>query len=99
MAKNTAKNKHIYIVNRVISGMYPSLESSYHFDEAEAAEAFEAFKTGVDIDPELIELVELDAGTLSTTTITSFEGTIDDLEDEDTDTDDEDEGIVEGEPE
>jgi hypothetical protein len=98
MAKNTAKNKHIYIVNRVISGMYPSLESSYHFDEAEAAEAFEAFKAGVDIDPELIELIKLDPVTLDATHRAGWEGTIDDLNDDDEESD-EDDWIVEGKPE
>ena len=90
--------KPIYIVNRVQSGMYPTLESSYHFDEAEAAEAFEAFKEGVDIDPELIELIKLDPVTLDATTISGWEGTIDDLNDDDEESD-EDDWIVEGKPE
>ncbi len=91
----------IYIINRAIGGMYPRIDSSYHHDEAEAAEAFEQFKQDVGDDPELIELIRLDTETLDGTYITGWEGTSEDVEDEDQeDSDDaaEDDWIVEGKP-
>lgn len=73
----------IYIVNHATSGPYTQSFSSYHHTEVEAAEAFEKCKASVGEDPYLIELIRLDTVTLDATTITGWEGTIDDLEEDD----------------
>jgi hypothetical protein len=94
----------VYIVNRVISGMYPGLNSEYYSRSEEAAEAFEKFKEDVGDDPELIEIVELDTVSLTASTITGWEGTAEDItfpvdEEEEADYIGEDEDwIVEGKP-
>jgi len=87
----------IYIVNVSVGGYYVEQHSYYHRTESEAQESFEECKASVGDDPTLIELVRLDTETLDVTTITGWEGTFDDLEDEDG-YDDEDDGICEGVP-
>ena len=73
----------IYIVNHTTGGYYTQNFSSYHHTEAEAAEAFEKCKASVGEDPYLIELIRLDTATLEATTITGWEGTFEDFEEED----------------
>jgi len=49
-------------------------------------------KASVGEDPTIIELVRLDTETLDATTITGWEGTFDDLDEEDAEGDEEEEG-------
>jgi len=72
----------IYIVTSVRGGYYTDMRASYHHSELEAAESFEACKAAVGEDPALVELVRLDTETLEAVTITGWEGTMDDLDDE-----------------
>ena len=72
----------IYIVNVVRGGYYTDMRASYHRSELEATESFEACKAAVGEDPALVELVRLDTETLEAVTITGWEGTMDDLDDE-----------------
>jgi len=80
----------IYIVNVSVGGYYIGQYSYYHRSEGEAVDSFEECKASVGEGPTIIELVRLDTETLDATTITGWEGTIDDLDEED--------GIVEGAP-
>ena len=92
----------IYIVNVSVGGYYVEQHSYYHRTESEAQESFEECKASVGDDPTAIELVRLDTETLEAVTITCWEGTFDDLDEEMEDGeegfDDEDDGIVEGAP-
>lgn len=72
----------IFIVNHSISGPYAQCFSSYHHTENEASDAFEECKASVGEDPCLIELIRLDTESLEATTITGWEGSSFDLEDE-----------------
>lgn len=72
----------IYIVNVARGGYYTEQRSYYHHTEIEAAESFEGCKAAVGDDPTAIELVRLDTETLEAVTITGWEGTALDLEDE-----------------
>ena len=87
----------IYIVNVSVGGYYVDQHSYYHRSESEAVESFEECKASVGDDPTVIELVRLDTETLEAVSITGWEGTFDDLDEEDG-YDDEDDGIVEGAP-
>jgi hypothetical protein len=87
----------IYIVNVSVGGYYTEQHSYYHRTESEAQESFEECRASVGDDPTVIELVRLDTETLEAVTITGWEGTFDDLDEEDG-YDDEDDGIVEGAP-
>jgi len=87
---------NVYIVNHTIGGYYVENHSSYHLTEAEAQEAYDESMESVGEDPNAIELIRLDTETLKATTLKSWEGTIDDLEESEDDY--EDEGIVEGAP-
>ena len=84
----------IFIVNHTTGGFYTSTSSSYHRTEEDAAITFEECKDSVGEDPACIELIRLDTETLEATTITGWEGNIEDLEDEE----DDDDWIVEGKP-
>jgi hypothetical protein len=93
----------IYIVNVSVGGYYVEQNSYYYRSESEAAESFEECKASVGDDPTVIELVRLDTETLEAVTITGWEGTFDDLDEEGLEDgeegfDDEDDGIVEGAP-
>jgi hypothetical protein len=71
----------IYIVNHSISGgSYVENYSSFHHTEAEAVASFEESKASAGEDPYLIELIVLDTETLDATTITGWEGSIEDYE-------------------
>lgn len=72
----------IYIVNHSIGGAPTQLFSSYHHTESEAADAFDDYKSSVGMDYCLIELIRLDTETLDATTITGWEGSSDDIEEE-----------------
>jgi hypothetical protein len=87
----------IYIVNVSVGGYYVEQHSYYHRTESEAQESFEECKASVGDDQTAIELVRLDTETLEAVTITGWEGTYDDLDEEDG-YDDDDDGIVEGAP-
>jgi hypothetical protein len=87
----------IYIVNVSVGGYYTEQHSYYHHTESEAQSSFEECRASVGEDPTIIELVRLDTETLEAVTITGWEGTFDDLDEEDG-YDDEDDGIVEGAP-
>ena len=87
----------IYIVNVSVGGYYTEQHSYYHRTESEAQSSFEECRASVGEDPTIIELVRLDTETLEAVTITGWEGTFDDLDEEDG-YDDEDDGIVEGAP-
>lgn len=84
----------IYIVKHSTGGYYTTSSSYYHHTEEEARLAFEDSKASVGEDPASIELIRLDTETLEATTITGWEGNIEDLEDEE----DDDDWIVEGKP-
>ena len=92
----------IYIVNVSVGGYYVEQHSYYHRTESEAQESFEECKASVGDDQTAIELVRLDTETLEAVTITGWEGTFDDLDEEMEDGEegfeDEDDGIVEGAP-
>jgi hypothetical protein len=87
----------IYIVNVSVGGYYTEQHSYYHHTESEAQSSFEECRASVGEDPTIIELVRLDTETLEAVTITGWEGTFDDLDEEDG-YDDEDDGICEGVP-
>ena len=87
----------IYIVNVSVGGYYTEQHSYSHHTESEAQSSFEECKASVGDDQTAIELVRLDTETLEAVTITGWEGTFDDLDEEDG-YDDEDDGICEGEP-
>jgi hypothetical protein len=93
----------IFIVNVATGGYYTEQFSYYHRTESEAQSSFEECKASVGDDPTVIELVRLDTETLEAVTITGWEGTFDDLDEEGLEDgeegfDDEDDGIVEGAP-
>ena len=93
----------IFIVNVSVGGYYVEQHSYYHRSEGEAVDSFEECKASVGEDPTIIELVRLDTETLEAVTITGWEGTFDDLDEEGLEDgeegfDDEDDGIVEGVP-
>lgn len=93
----------IYIVNVSSGGYYTEQFSYYHRTEEEAVESFEECRVSVGEEHTIIELVRLDTETLDATTITGWEGTCEDLEDEgpedgETGFEDEDDGICEGSP-
>jgi hypothetical protein len=90
----------IYIVNVSVGGYYTEQHSYYHHTESEAQSSFEECRASVGEDPTIIELVRLDTETLEAVTITGWEGTFDDLDEEDGEVgfEDEDDGIVEGAP-
>lgn len=72
----------IYIVNHAISGgSYAQTFSSYHHTEVEAQDSYDECMDSVGEDPVMIELVRLDTETLESTTIHTFEGSMDDLGD------------------
>jgi len=82
----------IYIVNVSVGGYYTEQHSYYHRTESEAQSSFEECKASVGEDPTIIELVRLDTETLDATTITGWEGTFDDLDEEDAEDGEEEEG-------
>jgi len=93
----------IFIVNVATGGYYTEQFSYYHRTESEAQSSFEECKASVGDDPTVIELVRLDTETLEAVTITGWEGTFDDLDEEGLEDgeegfDDEDDGICEGAP-
>jgi hypothetical protein len=93
----------IFIVNVATGGYYTEQFSYYHRTESEAQSSFEECRASVGEDPTVIELVRLDTETLEAVTITGWEGTFDDLDEEGLEDgeegfDDEDDGIVEGAP-
>ena len=79
----------IYIVNVARGGYYTEQFSRYYRTEREAVESFEECKARVGEDPMVIDLVHLDTETLKAVTITGWEGTGDNLEDEEEDGSDE----------
>ena len=89
---------NVYIVNHTIGGYYVENHSSFHLTEAEGQEAYDECMENVGEDPNAIELIRLDTETLTATTLKSWEGTIDDLEESEDDEEYEDDGIVEGAP-
>ena len=93
----------IFIVNVATGGYYTEQFSYYHRTESEAQSSFEECRASVGEDPTVIELVRLDTETLEAVSITGWEGTYDDLDEEGLEDgeegfDDEDDGIVEGAP-
>jgi len=72
----------IYIVNVARGGYYTEQFSRYYRTESEAVASFEECKARVGEDPMVIDLVHLDTETLKAYTITGWEGTFDNLEDE-----------------
>ena len=73
----------VYIVNHAITGgTYVESSHWFHHTEEEAVESFEESKASVGEDPALIELIMLDTDTLEAVTITGWEGTNEDLEDD-----------------
>lgn len=79
----------IYIVNHCTGGYYTELHSSYHLAESEAQTYYEETLLNVGEDPTIVELVRVDLNTLEAVTLKSFEGTMDDIEDEDAHEEDE----------
>lgn len=75
----------IYIVNHTVGGYYvdnTQNQSYYLKTEVEAQDAFDDALAAVDEDPSVIELIRLDTETLDATTLRSWAGTIDDLDDD-----------------
>ena len=73
----------IYIVNHVVGGYYTEIHSSYFLVESEAQADYDENMLNVGEDPTIVELVRVDLKTLEAVTLKSFEGTMDDLEEED----------------
>jgi hypothetical protein len=73
----------IYIVNHVIGGYYTEIHSSYFLLESEAQADYDENMLNVGDDLSVVELIRLDTSTLEAVTLKSFEGTMDDLEEED----------------
>jgi hypothetical protein len=73
----------IYIVNVARGGYYTEQFSRYYRTESEAQSSFEECKARVGEDPMVIDLVHLDTETLKAVTITGWESTFDDLDEED----------------
>jgi hypothetical protein len=80
----------IYIVNHAVGGYYAELHSSYHLVESEAQAYYEETLLNVGEDPAIVELVRVDLNALEAVTLKSFEGTMDDIENEDAHEEDED---------
>lgn len=80
----------IYIVNHALAGYYPELHSSYHLVESEAQADYEETLLNVGEDHAIVELIRVDLNTLESVALKSFEGTMDDIEDEDAHEEDED---------
>jgi hypothetical protein len=72
----------IYIVNHAVGGYYTELHSSYFLVESEAQADYTENLLNVGDDPSFVELIRLDTSTLEAVTLKSFEGTMDDLEEE-----------------
>lgn len=72
----------IYIVNHCTVGFYAELYSAYHLTETDAQAYYEETLLNVGGDPTLVELIRLDTSTLEAVTLKSFEGTMDDIEEE-----------------
>ena len=75
----------IYIVNYVVGGYYTEIHSSYHLVESEAQADYDENMLNVGEDPTIVELVRVDLKTLEQVVLKSFEGTMDDLEEEEED--------------
>lgn len=73
----------IYIVNHCAGGAYAELYSVYLLTETDAQACYEETLLNIGGDPTLVELVRLDTSTLEAVTLKSFEGTMDDIEEED----------------
>ena len=73
----------IYIVNYVGGGYYAELHSSYFLEEDKAQAEYDENMLNVGDDPSIVELVRVDLKTLEQVVLKSFEGTMDDLEEED----------------
>lgn len=73
---------NVYIVNSTRGGYYVENWSYYYPTEVGAQARFDSLMESVGEDPCIIELVRLDTETLDATSLRSWEGTIDDLEDE-----------------
>jgi len=72
----------IYIVNHVTGGYYTEIHSSYFLVESEAQADYDENMLNVGDDPSIVELVRVDLKTLEQVVLKSFEGTMDDLEEE-----------------
>jgi len=72
----------IYIVNYVTGGYYTEIHSSYFLVESEAQADYDENMLNVGEDPSIVELVRVDLKTLEQVVLKSFEGTMDDLEEE-----------------
>jgi hypothetical protein len=72
----------VYIVNFVINqgGDYTTVESTYHKTLLEGESEYQNCLDSVGEDPSMVELVELDLGTMKGKTLESFEGTYEDIE-------------------
>jgi len=81
----------IYIVNYVGGGYYTELHSSYFLEEDKAQAEYDESMLNIGDDPTIVELVRVDLKTLEQVVLKSFEGTMDDLEEEDEE-DEEEEG-------
>ena len=73
----------IYIVNHVVGGYYTEIHSRYFLVESEAQSDYDECMLNVGDDPTIVELVRVDLKTLEQVVLKSFEGTMDDLEEED----------------
>ena len=81
--QESTKDK-VYIVNFVINqgGDYTTMESTYHKTLEEGQGEFNESLDSVGEDPTMVELVELDLGTMKGKILESFEGTYEDLNEE-----------------
>ena len=75
----------IYIVNHVTGGYYTEIHSRYFLVESEAQSDYDECMLKVGDDPTIVELVRVDLKTLEQVVLKSFEGTMDDLEEEEED--------------
>ena len=72
----------VYVINFVVGGYYSSLNNVYLKTLEEGRSEYLKSLQDVGEDPTLVYLSELDLETMKETTIESFEGTYEDLEDE-----------------
>ena len=73
----------IYIVNHVTGGYYTEIHSSYFLVESEAQADYDENMLNIGDELAFVELVRVDLKTLEQVVLKSFEGTMDDLEEED----------------
>jgi hypothetical protein len=73
----------IYIVNHVTGGYYIEIHSSYFLVESEAQADYDENMLNIGDELAFVELVRVDLKTLEQVVLKSFEGTMDDLEEED----------------